>query len=85
MLNNEIFLTTVIHNLQGFHIYYGMYVVARRLGNFFFLTLYDFLIQNGDYGGYLKEIFQPLLFLFLFFFGILQHFKITSFKERKRN
>jgi len=53
------------------------------LGIFFFLTLYDFLIQNGDYGGYLKEIFQPLLFLY--FFGILQHFKITSFKERKRN
>ena len=67
MSNNEIFLTTIIHNLQGFHIYYGMYVVAKRIEIillFFFLTLYDFLIQNGDYGGYLKEIFQPLLFLF---------------------
>jgi hypothetical protein len=22
---------TIIHSLQGFHIYYGMYVVVRRL------------------------------------------------------
>jgi hypothetical protein len=51
------------------------------LGIFFFLTLYDFLIQNGDYGGYLKEIFQPLLFLF--FFGHTSAFQDNIFQGKK--
>jgi uncharacterized membrane protein YobD (UPF0266 family) len=29
--NNETFMTTNIHSLQGFHIHYIMYVVAMRL------------------------------------------------------
>jgi hypothetical protein len=32
MLNNETFMaTTIIHSLQGFHIHYQMYVMARKL------------------------------------------------------
>jgi len=41
--------TTNIHSLQGFHIYYGMYMVVKRLGIlFFYFILQDFLIQNED-------------------------------------
>jgi len=43
--------TIIIHSLQGFHIHYGMYVVARRLKIillFFFLILQDFLAHQGD-------------------------------------
>jgi hypothetical protein len=35
MSNKDIFMTiTIIHSLQGFHIYYGMYVMVRGLGFF---------------------------------------------------
>jgi hypothetical protein len=59
---------TIIHSLQGFHIYYGMYVVARKLVILlllFFLFYRIVLFKREIMRDYLKEIFMPLFFLFL--------------------
>jgi hypothetical protein len=60
-------IATIIHNLQDFHIYYGLYVVAKRfwiLSSFFFLFCRIFLFKRNIMKGYLKEIFMSLSFLF---------------------
>jgi hypothetical protein len=42
MSKNKIFMAaTIIHNLQGFHIHYGMYMMAKRLE---ILLLFFFII-----------------------------------------
>ena len=68
MSNKEIFMvTTIIHSLQEYHIHYGMYVLAKRFKIillFFFLFCRIFLFKMEIMRGYLKEIFQPLSFLF---------------------
>jgi len=49
--NNETFMTTNIHSLQGFHIHYIMYVVAMRfvilLLFFFFFFFTRFSYSKG--------------------------------------
>jgi len=51
----------ITHSLQGFHIYYGMYMVARRLGILFFSYFTGFSnILRRLYGGNLGKNFQQL-------------------------
>jgi hypothetical protein len=68
MSNKEIFMiATIIHNLQDFHIYYGLYVVAKRfwiLSSFFFLFCRISLFKRKIMRGYLKKIFMLVSFLF---------------------
>jgi hypothetical protein len=46
MLNNEIFMAaTIIHSLQGFHIHYGMYMMAKRLEILLFFLLLFYRIS----------------------------------------
>jgi hypothetical protein len=60
-------VVSIIYILQGYHIHYEMYMVARKLRIlllFFFLYYKIFLFKNEIIEGYLNEIFQPLFFLF---------------------
>jgi len=72
--------TTNIHSLQGFYIYYRMYVVVRRLG---ILLLFFSLLKMEIMKGYLKEIFQPLSFLFFRAYFGLNKERNFSIKETR--
>jgi hypothetical protein len=53
MSNKDTFMTTtIIHSLQGFHIYYGMYVVVRGLG--FFCCFFSYFIGFPNTSGKIK-------------------------------
>jgi len=54
MLNKDTFITiTIIHSLQGFHIYYGMYVVVRGLG--FFCCSFPYFAGFPNTSGKIKR------------------------------
>jgi membrane-associated protease RseP (regulator of RpoE activity) len=94
MSNNETFIATNnIHNLQEFHIHYGMYVVARRFGIlllFFSLFCGISLFKMEIMEGYVKEIFMSLSLLFLrayFWLNNERNFSIQDsiFQARKKD